>query len=77
MGTRDQSIKRKTTAVIMVTSVVVLLLTAAAFTAYDLTAYRRNLARRLTAVPRLPVNPIQTEQARAKTCVAVSRHARK
>ena len=43
MGFQDQSIKRKTLAVIMLTSVVVLLLTAAAFTVYDLVTYRQNL----------------------------------
>src|ERR1035437_665534 len=46
---RDQSIKRKATAVIMLTSVAVLLLTAAAFTVYDLATYRQNLAGSLTA----------------------------
>jgi PAS domain S-box-containing protein len=49
MGTQDRSIKRKTMAVIMLTSVVVLLLTAAAFTVYDLATYRQNLARGLSA----------------------------
>ena len=43
MGFKDQSIKRKTMAVIMLTSVAVLLLTAAAFTVYDLATYRQNL----------------------------------
>src|ERR1035437_8811487 len=49
MGLRDQSIKRKTLAVIMLTSVSVLLLTAAAFTVYDLVTYRQNLVHSLSA----------------------------
>ena len=49
MGTRDQSIKRKTMAVIMLTSVAVLLLTAVAFTVYDLVTYRQNLVSSLSA----------------------------
>src|ERR1035437_5569448 len=49
MGLRDQSIKRKTLAVIMLTSVAVLLLTAAAFTVYDLVTYRQNLVHSLSA----------------------------
>jgi PAS domain S-box-containing protein len=49
MGFQDQSIKRKTLAVIMLTSVAVLLLTAAAFTVYDLATYRHNLAQSLSA----------------------------
>ena len=49
MGFQDQSIKRKTLAVIMLTSVVVLLLTAAAFTVYDLVTYRQNLVHSLSA----------------------------
>ena len=40
MRFKDQSIKRKTMAVIMLTTVAVLLLTAAAFTVYDLVTYR-------------------------------------
>ena len=44
MALRDQSIKRKTTAVIMLTSVAGLLLTAVAFTVYDLVTYRQNVA---------------------------------
>jgi len=47
MGTQDQSIKRKTMVVMMMTSVAVLLLTATAFTVYDLATYRSNLARSL------------------------------
>ena len=49
MGIQDQSIKRKTMAVIMLTSVAVLLLTAVAFTTYDLATYRQNLVRNLSA----------------------------
>jgi PAS domain S-box-containing protein len=49
MGIRDQSLKRKTMAVIMLTSVVVLLLTAVAFTAYDLVTYRQNRVQSLSA----------------------------
>ena len=49
MGIQDQSIKRKTMAVIMLTSVAVLLLTAAAFTVYDLATYRQNLVHSLSA----------------------------
>jgi PAS domain S-box-containing protein len=49
MGIQDQSIKRKTMAVIMLTSVAVLLLTAVAFTAYDLVTYRQNLVHSLSA----------------------------
>ena len=49
MGFQAQSIKRKTMAVIMLTSVVVLLLTTAAFTAYDLASYRQSLAHSLSA----------------------------
>ena len=49
MGYQDQSIKRKTMAVIMLTSVAVLLLTAAAFTVYDLVTYRQNLVHSLSA----------------------------
>ena len=56
MGFQEQSIKRKTMAVIMLTSVVVLLLTTAAFTAYDLVTYRRNLARSLSATAAIIVD---------------------
>ena len=49
MGPKNQSIQRKTMAVIMLTSVAVLLLTAAAFTLYDLATYRRNLVQSLSA----------------------------
>src|ERR1035437_5055920 len=49
MGFKDQSIKRKTMAVIMLTTVAVLLLTAAAFTGYDLLAYRQSLVHSLSA----------------------------
>jgi PAS domain S-box-containing protein len=49
MGFQDQSIRRKATAVIMLTCVAVLLLTAAAFTVYDLATYRQNLAGSLSA----------------------------
>ena len=49
MGLRNQSIRRKTLTVIMLTSVVVLLLTAAAFTVYDLATYRQNVAHSLSA----------------------------
>jgi PAS domain S-box-containing protein len=49
MGTPDQSIKRKTMAVIMLTSVSVLLLTVMAFTVFDLLTYRQNLVRSLSA----------------------------
>jgi len=50
MAFHDQSIKRKTMAVMMVTAVVVLLLSAAAFTVSDLITYRNNLERSLSAV---------------------------
>ncbi len=50
MGLQDQSIKRKTMAVIMLTSVAVLLLTAVAFTVYDLIAYRESLVHGLSAM---------------------------
>src|ERR1039458_8060827 len=49
MSLKEPSVKRKTVAVIMLTSVAVLLLTAAAFTAYDLATYRQSLARGLRA----------------------------
>jgi PAS domain S-box-containing protein len=49
MGIQDQSIKRKTMAVIMLTSVAVLVLTVVAFTAYDLVTYRQNLVQGLSA----------------------------
>ena len=49
MGSKDQSIKRKTMAVIMLTTVAVLFLTAAAFTAYDLLTYRQSLVQSLSA----------------------------
>jgi PAS domain S-box-containing protein len=49
MSLKEPSVKRKTMAVIMLTSVAVLLLTAAAFTAYDLATYRRNLTSSLSA----------------------------
>ena len=49
MGIQDQSIKRKTMAVIMLTSVAVLLLTVVAFTVYDLVTYRQNLVHSLSA----------------------------
>ena len=49
MGIQDQSIKRKTMAVIMLTSVAGLLLTAAAFTVYDLATYRQNRVQSLSA----------------------------
>ena len=49
MGFQAQSVKRKTMAVIMLTSVAVLLLTTAAFTVYDLVTYRQNMARSLSA----------------------------
>src|SRR5208337_108120 len=49
MGAQAQSIKRKTTLVIMATSVAVSLLTATAFTVYDLIAYRQNLLHSLSA----------------------------
>jgi PAS domain S-box-containing protein len=49
MGIRNQSIKRKTMAVIMLTSVAVLLLTAVTFTLYDLVTYRQNLVHSLSA----------------------------
>jgi len=49
MGFQDQSIKRKTLAVIMLTSVLVLLVAAAAFTVYDLVMYRQHLAEDLSA----------------------------
>jgi PAS domain S-box-containing protein len=49
MALRDQSIKRKTTAVIMLTSVAGLLLTTVAFTVYDLVTYRQNRVQSLSA----------------------------
>jgi PAS domain S-box-containing protein len=49
MRFQDQSIKRKTLAVIMLTSGAVLLLTAAAFMVYDLVAYRQSLVHSLSA----------------------------
>src|ERR1019366_6102294 len=49
MGLKEQSVKRKTMAVIMLTSVAVLVLTVTAFTAYDLATYRRNLTSSLLA----------------------------
>src|ERR1035438_8692487 len=49
LSLKEQSVKRKTMAVIMLTSVAVLLLTVAAFTAYDLATYRRNLTSSLSA----------------------------
>jgi len=53
MGMRTQSLKRKTMAVIMLTSVAVLLLTVAAFTAYDLVTFRRNRMQTLAATAAL------------------------
>jgi PAS domain S-box-containing protein len=49
MGFQEQSIKRKTLAVIMLTTVAVLLLCGAAFTVYDLINYRHSLAGNLSA----------------------------
>ena len=49
MRFKDQSIKRKTMAVIMLTTVAVLLLTTAAFTVYDLVTYRQSLVHSLSA----------------------------
>ncbi len=49
MGFKDQSIKRKTMTVMMLTTITVLLLCAAGFTLYDLATYRESLARSLTA----------------------------
>jgi PAS domain S-box-containing protein len=49
MGLEDQSIKRKTMAVMMLATVAVLLLTAAAFTVYDLVTYRQGLVHSLSA----------------------------
>ena len=49
MGIRDQSLKRKTMAVIMLTSVTGLLLTAVAFTVYDLVTFRQNVAGSLAS----------------------------
>ena len=49
MGFNDQSIRRKTVAVLMLATVAVLMLSAAAFTAYDLVSYREGTARNLTA----------------------------
>jgi PAS domain S-box-containing protein len=49
MGFQDQSIKRKTMAVMMLATVAVLLLTVAAFTLYDLATYRRGLVESLSA----------------------------
>jgi len=53
MAPRDQSIRRKTTAVILLTSVVVSLVTATAFTVYDVLAYRQNLLRSLAATAQI------------------------
>ena len=50
MRIQHQSIKRKTMAVIMLTSVSVLLLTVVTFTAYDLVTFRQNRARTLSAI---------------------------
>jgi PAS domain S-box-containing protein len=49
MAFKDQSIKRKTMAVMMLTTVTVLVLSAAAFTINELISYRQNLARSLSA----------------------------
>src|ERR1035437_8011872 len=49
MGLKEHSEKRKTMAVILLTSVAVLVLTVTAFTAYDLATYRRNLTSSLSA----------------------------
>ncbi len=49
MGFQDQSIKRKTMTVMMLTTITVLLLSAAGFTIYDLFSYRQGLARSLSA----------------------------
>ena len=49
MGLLDQSIKRKTMAVIMLTAVAVLLLTVMAFMVYDLVTYRQNRVQSLSA----------------------------
>jgi PAS domain S-box-containing protein len=49
MGIRDESLKRKTTAVMMLTTMAVLLLTAVAFTVYDLVTYRQNRVQSLSA----------------------------
>src|SRR5512137_1908789 len=50
MGARQPSIKRRTMAVILLTSLAVLLLTAVAFTAYDLHAYRQSRFQSLSAI---------------------------
>ena len=50
MAFHDQSIKRKTIVVTMMTTVAVLLLSAAAFTVNDLITYRKNLAYSLSAI---------------------------
>ncbi len=50
MQLRNESIKRRTLAVLMLTSLAVLVLTTAAFTVYDLVAYRQSLVHGLSAV---------------------------
>ena len=50
MRTQGQSLRRKTVAVIMLTSVAVLLLTGAAFTAYDLATYHQSRTQSLSAM---------------------------
>lgn len=49
MGFQDQSIKHKTMAVMMLVAVAVLVLSAVAFTVYDLLNYRQVLGRNLSA----------------------------
>lgn len=64
MGVRDQSLKRKTTAVIMLTSVAVLLLTVVAFTVYDLVTYRQNRLQSLSATAAIIANHSSAALAR-------------
>ena len=71
MGIRDQSIKRKTTAGIMLTSVAGLLLTAVAFTVYDLVTYRQNVAGSLA-----PTAAILADHSSAALAVRNEKDAR-
>jgi PAS domain S-box-containing protein len=50
MTLQDQPIKRKTMAVVLLTTLTVLVLSAAAFTVQSLVTYRQNLARSLSAI---------------------------
>ncbi len=53
MTLKDQPIRRKLTIVILLTSTAVLLLTCAAFVAYEIITFRRDLAENLTTLAQI------------------------